>query len=64
MSGWMKVSDMLLRKLFIIRGFHKPLEVHLMIVAGRVRKELQNYRLLTHYVGSGEVRKNFGHRIS
>lgn len=33
------------------------LGIHPAIVAGRVRKELHNYRLLTHYVGSGEVRK-------
>jgi HTH-type transcriptional regulator / antitoxin HigA len=35
------------------------LGIHPAIVAGRVRRELQNYRLLTHYVGSGEVRKHF-----
>ena len=35
------------------------LGVHPAIVAGRVRKERQNYRLLTHYAGSGEVRKNW-----
>jgi HTH-type transcriptional regulator / antitoxin HigA len=33
------------------------LGIHPAIVAGRVRRELHNYRLLTHYVGSGEVRK-------
>jgi HTH-type transcriptional regulator / antitoxin HigA len=33
------------------------LGIHPAIVAGRVRKELHNYRLLTHYVGSGEGRK-------
>ncbi len=33
------------------------LGIHPAIVAGRVRKELHNYRLLTHYVGNGEVRK-------
>jgi HTH-type transcriptional regulator / antitoxin HigA len=33
------------------------LGIHPAIVAGRVRKELHNYRLLTHHVGSGEVRK-------
>ncbi len=32
------------------------LGIHPAIVAGRVRKELHNYRLLTHYVGNGEVR--------
>ncbi|WP_404790419.1 ImmA/IrrE family metallo-endopeptidase [Altericista sp. CCNU0014] len=35
------------------------LGIHPAIVAGRVRKELHNYRLLTHYVGNGEVRKFF-----
>ncbi|NJK52322.1 MAG: ImmA/IrrE family metallo-endopeptidase [Acaryochloris sp. RU_4_1] len=35
----------------------RELGVHPAIVAGRVRKELHNYRLLTHYVGNGEVRK-------
>ena len=29
------------------------------IVAGKVRKDRHNYRLLTHYVGNGEVRKHF-----
>jgi HTH-type transcriptional regulator / antitoxin HigA len=33
------------------------LGIHPAIVAGRVRKELHNYRLLTHYVGNGEVGK-------
>lgn len=33
------------------------LGIHPAIVAGRVRKELHNYRLLSHYVGNGEVRK-------
>lgn len=35
------------------------LGIHPAIIAGRVRKELHNYHLLTHYVGSGEVRKHF-----
>lgn len=32
-------------------------EVHPAIVAGRVRHETKNYRLLSHFVGSGEVRR-------
>jgi hypothetical protein len=28
-----------------------------------VRKELHNYRLLSHYVGNGEVRRNFSNPI-
>jgi len=31
------------------------------IIAGRIRKETGNYRLLTNYVGHGEVRKLFMH---
>ena len=33
--------------------------VHPAIVAGRVRHELANYRLLTQFVGTGEVRRHF-----
>lgn len=32
-------------------------EVHPAIVAGRVRHETRNYRLLSHFVGTGEVRR-------
>ena len=32
------------------------------IVAGRVRYANQNYRLLTHFVGSGEVRRQLGYK--
>ena len=33
------------------------LEIHPAIVAGRVRHESRNYRLLSHFVGTGEVRR-------
>ena len=33
--------------------------VHPAIVAGRVRHETGNYRLLSHFVGTGQVRKQF-----
>lgn len=33
--------------------------VHPAVIAGRVRKETENYRLLSQFVGSGEVRKLF-----
>ena len=33
--------------------------VHPAVVAGRVRKESGNYRLLSQFVGNGEVRKHF-----
>lgn len=35
------------------------LKIHPAIIAGRVRRESGNYRLLSKYVGSGEVRKHF-----
>jgi hypothetical protein len=37
----------------------KVLQVHPAIVAGRIRHEEKNYRLLSHFVGSGEVRRQF-----
>jgi HTH-type transcriptional regulator/antitoxin HigA len=37
----------------------KLLQVHPAIVAGRIRHEEKNYRLLSHFVGSGEVRRQF-----
>ena len=39
--------------------FAHTLGVHPAIIAGRVRKETRNYRLLTHYVGNREVSKQF-----
>ncbi len=35
------------------------LQVHPAIVAGRIRYERQNYRLLSQFVGTGEVRRQF-----
>jgi hypothetical protein len=37
----------------------QELRIHPAIVAGRVRKEHNNYRLLTHFVGNGEVSRHF-----
>lgn len=36
------------------------LQVHPAIVAGRIRHEQRNYRLLSQFVGTGEVRRHFG----
>ena len=38
----------------------KALQVHPAIVAAKVRYEHRNYRLLSHFVGTGEVRRQFG----
>lgn len=40
-------------------SFAQSINVHPAIVAGRVRKETQNYRLLSQFVGSNEVSKHF-----
>jgi HTH-type transcriptional regulator/antitoxin HigA len=37
----------------------RALRIHPAIIAGRVRYEQGNYKLLSHYVGSGEVRRHF-----
>jgi HTH-type transcriptional regulator/antitoxin HigA len=36
------------------------LQIHPAIVAGKVRHEQRNYRLLSQFVGTGEVRRQFG----
>ena len=40
-------------------GLAQKLQVHPAIVAGRVRYERRNYRLLSQFVGSGEIRRHF-----
>ena len=39
--------------------FADEIGVHPAIVAGRIRFERKNYRLLSQFVGSGEVRRQF-----
>jgi HTH-type transcriptional regulator / antitoxin HigA len=39
--------------------FAHQMGIHPAIVAGRIRKETNNYRLLNHFVGNGDVRKVF-----
>ncbi|MCC6812262.1 MAG: transcriptional regulator [Deltaproteobacteria bacterium] len=40
-------------------GFANEIEVHPAVVAGKVRHTQNNYRLLSHFVGAGEVRRHF-----
>ncbi len=42
-----------------VTAFAGELGVHPAIVAGRVRREARNYRLLSRLVGAGEVRRQF-----
>lgn len=35
------------------------MQIHPAIIAGRIRHELKNFRLLSNFVGHGEVRKYF-----
>ena len=41
--------------------FANKLHIHPAIVAGRVRFERKNFRMLSHYVGNGEIRRHFAH---
>ena len=43
-----------------VMNLANALQVHPAIVAGRVRYEMKNYRLLSQFVGTGEVRRQFG----
>lgn len=46
-----------------VRMLAKQLGIHPAIVAGRVRKECGNYRLLSNLVGTGEVRHLFAREL-
>lgn len=43
-----------------VMNLANALQVHPAIIAGRIRHERQNYRLLSQFVGTGEVRRQFG----
>ena len=43
----------------LVVQFATKLHIHPAIVAGRVRFERKNFRMLSHYVGSGEIRRHF-----
>ena len=43
-----------------VMNLANALQVHPAIVAGRVRYERKNYRLLSQFVGTGEIRRQFG----
>ena len=42
-----------------VMNLANALEIHLAIVEGRVRYKQQNYRLLSQFVGTGEIRRQF-----
>lgn len=42
---------------FAVMELAQRLTIHPAIIAGRVRHETRNFRLLSHFVGSGEVRR-------
>lgn len=43
-----------------VMNLAQALQVHPAVVAGRIRHERRNYRLLSQFVGTGEVRRQFG----
>ena len=42
-----------------VMNLAKALQIHPAIIAGRIRYEHKNYRLLSQFVGTGEVRRQF-----
>ncbi|WP_373498298.1 transcriptional regulator [Desulfococcus sp.] len=42
-----------------VRKLSEELKIHPALIAGRIRYEQQNYRILSKQVGSGQVRKHF-----
>lgn len=43
-----------------VMNLANALQVHPAVIAGRIRHERQNYRLLSQFVGTGEIRRQFG----
>ena len=43
-----------------VMNLARALQIHPAIIAGKIRYERKNYRLLSQFVGTGEVRKHFG----
>jgi hypothetical protein len=41
----------------------RPLQVRRVIVAGKIRYERHNYRLLSRFVGVGEVQRQLGMKV-
>lgn len=58
-AAWAKSPASRLRSPNAAEFLAKQLRIHPAIVAGRMRKEFNAYRLLSHLVGHGQVRKCF-----
>lgn len=43
----------------VVATLSNALQIHPAIVAGKIRHEQKNYRLLSHFVGTGQVRRQF-----
>ena len=43
----------------VVVAFAEKLKIHPAIVAGRIRYERKNYKLLSRYIGSNQIRKHF-----
>jgi hypothetical protein len=47
-----------------VAGLASTLQIHPAIVAGKLRHERKSYRLLSRLVGTGDVRRQFGWRLT
>ncbi|MBW1800586.1 MAG: ImmA/IrrE family metallo-endopeptidase [Deltaproteobacteria bacterium] len=59
---WERISAMDSVSSKEVKAIAEKLKIHPAIIAGRIRLERNNYRLLTKLVGQGEVRKLFNER--
>jgi len=60
---WSRSAAARLRTGEAVEALARELRIGPAVVAGRIRREADNYRLLTKYVGQGEVRRRFA-RVS
>lgn len=58
-AAWSQSPARALRSPEAAQHLAEKLRIHPAIVAGRMRYEAKNYRILTQLIGSGEVRKLF-----
>jgi HTH-type transcriptional regulator/antitoxin HigA len=56
---WLSHPARKTRKIKDVVALARKADVHSSIVAGRIRFEEDNYRILSRQLGQGEVRQNF-----
>lgn len=63
-SIWEAAPAHLTRAVSDVRKLAEKIRIHPAIIAGRIRWETKNYRILSRQLGQGEVRKHFAEEMS